>query len=154
MPKISSYNAITDSTGLAATDNVLLQRSGANKIAALSVLKDYFAAGSGGGGEVAGVSEFILHTSAGAIAPTNPVVNVVVQAALTLPTITDTPRLLVLIGAGTNYTISCAASNYIYLVTSMPTTFTLSNGYTVALMSSDTSQNIWIPISKFQVSTL
>lgn len=152
MPKISTYDEITDSTGLAATDNVLLQRSGANKRVALSVLSTYF--GSGGGGGVDGVSEFILHTSAGAIAPTNPVVSVVVQAALTLPAIIDTPRLLVLIGAGANYTISCAASNYIYLVGSMPTSFTLTNGYTVALMSSDTTQKIWIPISKFQVSTL
>lgn len=153
MPKISTYDQITESTGLAATDNVLLQRAGDNKRVALSVLADYFGAGSSGG-EVAGVSEFILHTSAGAIAPTNPIVNVVVQASLTLPTITDTPRLLFLIGAGANYTISCAASNYIYLVGSMPTTFTLTNGYCIGLMSSDTSQNIWIPVSKFQVSTL
>jgi hypothetical protein len=146
MGKISEYDAITESTGLAATDNVLLQRSGANKITALSVLADYFDSGGGGGG-VEGVSEFILHTSAGAITPTNPVVNVVVQANLTLPSITDTPRIVAMVAGGGNYTITCAASNYIYLVSSMPTSHTLANKEVLVLFSSGTSQNIWVPIS-------
>jgi len=72
---------------------------------------------------------------------------VVVQANMTLPSITDTPRIVAMIGAGAFYTISCAASNYIYLVASMPTSISLANEEALVLFSSDTSQNIWVPIA-------
>jgi hypothetical protein len=116
----SDYVTIPDLTnlpsGLENADDMIIYDDSASdtKRVGLDVLSSFFSGGGGGSGGAG--TEWILHTSAGAITPTESIVLVVVQAALTLPTITSTPRLIAMIAAGANYTISCASSNYIYLV--------------------------------------
>jgi hypothetical protein len=146
----SDYVTIPDLTnlpsGLENADDMVIYDDSASdtKRVGLDVLSSFF---SGGGGGTGISTEFILHTSAGAITPTESIVLVVVQANITLPSITDTPSIIAMIAAGGTHTVTCAASNYIYLVGSMPTSHSLANKEVLVLFSSDTSQNIWVPIS-------
>jgi hypothetical protein len=135
---------LTDLTSLANADDMPVYDTSAAalKRVGLDTLATFCGGGGGGGG-----TEFILHTSAGAITPTESIVLVAAQANLTLPSIISTPRIIAILAAGSSLTVTCASLNSIYLVSSSPTSHSLADKEVLVLFSSGTSQNIWVPIS-------
>jgi hypothetical protein len=146
MPRISALpTKITDSEDLQATDNVVLQRTGGNPVVPLSILSTYFGAG-GGSTEITNSIEFILHTATGAITPTKDIVVIIVMANITLPAITNTPRIIGMVFFS-NYTITAADGDMIHKVSTGTGVISMATKEAIILASSDTTNKVWFPLS-------